>query len=338
VRRHWPLLVDAGLVVTVVVLFALSGTVISVPLAVAQLAPLIVRRRAPGVALVVIGAATAAHSLLGMARAVGYLPLALALYTAATQPSRRLRWWLCGGVAVVAATAGAIRHGPVEGGLLAGVAFVVTWLAGVERGEHLRDRTAHAAEGARLLSERRQADRQERLARRLHDSLAHTMTVMLVQTEALRSTADLAGPERDRLDAVLRAGRTALSEVRTALADQEDQDAHTLLADRLAAARAAGLEILPPPGDLPVLLARLLGEAAVNALRHDGPGTRLEVWYRPGELRLTSVPPRHRRSAAAPGGFGLRTLRTEIERAGGRLRYGPDQAGRWQVVAMLPSG
>lgn len=86
-RRHWRLAIDVALYVTLVTLYALSGTVLSVPLAVAQLAPLVWRRRAPGTVLAVISVATAAHSLLGMGRAVGYLPVSLAMYTAATHRS-----------------------------------------------------------------------------------------------------------------------------------------------------------------------------------------------------------------------------------------------------------
>jgi signal transduction histidine kinase len=347
-RRHWRLLVDLALSATLVTVFAVSGAVVSVPLAAAQLAPLAVRRRAPGLALVVIGAATAAHSLLGMARAVGYLPLALALYTAATHRSRALRWWLCGAVVAVATTAGAVRHGAVEGGLLAGVAFVITWLAGYERGEHQHERTEHAAESARLLMEKCLSEQHEQLARRLHDSLAHTMTVMLVQAEALRSTATLAPADRDRLDAVLLAGRGALAEVRTALADQDHSDATGVLTERLTATRAAGLRVSASLPDeltnLPTasreVLSRLVAEAATNALRHDGPGTRLTATLRHEggrcTLRLTSVAGRERLTRTS-GGFGLRSLTTNIAEVGGTLTYGPDPAGHWQIIATVPA-
>ncbi|WP_426511752.1 sensor histidine kinase [Dactylosporangium sp. McL0621] len=347
-RRHWRLAVDAALYALLVVLFTFSHSVVSVPLAVVQLLPLLIRRRYPGVALVVIAAATAAHSLLGMARAVGYLPMALALYGAATHRSPWVRWGVCGGAAVLVTVTGAIRHGPIEGGLLAAGALIVTWLFGVERGELLRERALIA----QLRLERHLADQaaatagsRERLARRLHDGLAHTVTVMLVQGEALRATAHLSAADEERLQGVLRAGRDALAEVRLALAEEAQRDAAATLDGRLAALRETGLSVDGVAGldALPEVAYRLVGEAATNALRHDGPGARLDaVLTRDGDtvaLRLMSTPATPRPPAAAPagGGFGLRSLADDVAAVGGTLTYGPSGTG-WRVVAEFPAG
>ncbi|MGI5176842.1 sensor histidine kinase [Dactylosporangium sp. CA-152071] len=349
--RHWRIAIDLTLYATLIVLYALSGTVISVPLAVAQLVPLVWRNRAPGTVLAVISVATAAHSLLGMGRAVGYLPVSLAMYTAATQRSPVVRWGVCAAATVLVTVAGAARRGPVEGGLLAAVALTVTWLAGVERGEHLRERAEHLRErGERRLAEQaaETARARERLARRLHDSLAHTMTVMLVQGEALRATAELAPADRRRLDTVLQAGRDALAEVRQALAEEAGDAEGATLTGRLAALREAGLSV---PGDpaagltrLPVAVrdvaARLVAEAATNALRHDGPGTTLTVTADEAAVRVTTRRP----SGAGPsgeaggGGYGLRSLDTDVRAAGGTLTYGPTATG-WRVTAeFTPAG
>ncbi|WP_433060036.1 sensor histidine kinase [Dactylosporangium sp. CS-033363] len=309
---------DIALYALLVVLFALSSTVVSWPLAVAQLVPLVFRRRYPGIALGLVAVATAAHSLLGMARAVGYLPVALAVYFAATQQSRWVRFGACGGALVLVTVAGAVRHGPIEGGLLAAVALIVTWLAGFERGELLRERAA--AETARS---------RERLARQLHDSLAHTMTVMLVQGEALRATAQLSPTDAERLHVVLQAGRDALAEVRRALAGEAPPDAAATLDGRLAGLRAAGLDVRNMHGldALPEIAHRLVSEAATNALRHDGPGARLDITVQEegtsSTLCVTSRP-------ADEDGFGLRSLAEDVAAAGGTLSYG------WQVTAVFP--
>ncbi|MFI5915957.1 sensor histidine kinase [Dactylosporangium sp. NPDC051541] len=351
-RRHWRPALDTALYALVAVLFAFSGTAISMPLAVGQLVPLLIRRRYPGIALGAIALATAAHSLLGMARAVGYLPVALAVFGAATHRSPWVRWGLCGGAVVLVTVTGAIRHGPVEGGLLAAVALTVTWLAGAERGQLLRERAViaqlrlerHLADQAAAA-----ADSRERLARRLHDSLAHTMTVMLVQGEALRTTAQLTAKDEERLALVLRAGRTALAEVRLALAEESQRDASVTLDARLAALREAGLDAEPVEGldTLPpaarAVAYRLVGEAATNALRHDGPGARLTAELVPDEstatLRLTSTSkaaPAHRRPAGPDaGGFGLSSLAEDVRAIGGRLSYGASDDG-WTVVARFP--
>ncbi|MET7424575.1 histidine kinase [Dactylosporangium sp. NPDC005555] len=370
-RRHWRLAIDLTLYSTLVTLYALSGTVISVPLAAGQLVPLVWRRVAPGTVLAVISAATAAHSLLGMGRAVGYLPVSLAMYTAATHRSPAVRWGMCGAAAVLVTVTGAIRRGPVEGGLLAAVALIVTWLAGVERGEHLRERAEHDRERAEHDRERAEHDREraehdreraerrlvereaetararERLARRLHDSLAHTMTVMLVQGEALRATARLAPDDRRRLDTVLGAGRDALAEVRLALAEEHRRDDAATLEERLTALREAGLSVQEGLAEaltvLPVavrqVVYRLTAEAATNALRHDGPGTTLRASVKDTALRLTTHRPpgaKPPRRAGGGGRYGLRSLETDALAAGGTLTYGPTADG-WQVTAEFPA-
>ncbi|MFC7529353.1 sensor histidine kinase [Actinoplanes sp. GCM10030250] len=352
---------DLALGAATAVLFVVAGTIVSVPLAMAQLVPLVWRRQFPAGVLILIGGATAAHTALGMSRAIGFLPATIALYTAATHRSVLIRWLLCPAVGLLVAVASGVRHGPVEGLLMAAVIVIVAWLAGVERGEHLGQREEaerQRAEAERQRLERRIAEREttaaadrERLARRVHDTLAHTVTVMLLQTEALRATASLDPEARRRLDVVLRAGREALAEVRTALADGDERDSATLLSDRLAALCAAGLRMsgkLPDLGDIssvPIraVADRLIGEAAANALRHGGPGSLLTITTARGDgtlmLRITS-----QSSSAARGrgegtatGMGLQSLSREIEENGGQLTYGPLGRSGWRVDASLPT-
>jgi signal transduction histidine kinase len=350
-RGQWQPLVDLALAAATATLFVLSGTTVSTPLAVAQLLPLVLRRRYPAAVLIVVGGATAAHTTLGMARAIGFFPATIALYTAATHRSPAIRWVLCPAIGLVMAGASAVRHGPVEGLLMAVVTVTVAWLAGVERSEHLHQRT----QAARLRLERRIAEQataaaedRERLARRVHDTLAHSVTVMLLQTEALRATATLDQAGERRLDVVLHAGRAALAEVRAALADHEPA---TLLADRLDSLRAAGLRLAGDPPDLRDVLPepvraitdRLVGEAATNALRHDGPGTLLTVTAVRGDgtliLRITSRPPGPAGGPAPrdTAGFGLRSLAEDLRGYGGSLVYGPLAPAGWLIEASLPS-
>jgi signal transduction histidine kinase len=337
IRRHGQQLADLALTGAVVLLFAASGTAVSAPLAVAQVAPLLVRRRHPAPVLIVVAAATAVHTTGGMARAIGFLPVTVAIFTAAAHRTTLTRWVLCPLAGLAVAAASAVRHGPVEGFLMAVVMVVVAWLAGVERDEHLRLRLEAVAS----------ADR-ERLARRVHDTLANTVTVMLLQTEALRSTAPLGPADRRRIDLVLAAGRSALAEVRSALADTPSVSSSFSLPERLGLLRASGLrapESLPPQlttdltPPLRDLADRLIGETATNALRHDGPGARLTVSaLRTGDrLTVRVVSDGGRASApAAGGGFGLQSLAEDIRGYGGSLVYGP-AGDSWEVVAVLPA-
>ncbi|WP_327003921.1 hypothetical protein OHA72_54210 [Dactylosporangium sp. NBC_01737] len=175
---------------------------------------------------------------------------------------------------------------------------------------------------------------------------------MVVQGEALRTTARLAPADERRLDTVLRAGRDALAEVRLALAEEAERDTAATLTARLDALREAGL-VVPPAlaDDLAVLPAgvrevafRLAGEVATNALRHDGPGAilRADLDRADGHwtLRLTSHRPSAAGAATGPaggGGYGLRSLDADVRAAGGTLRYGPRDAG-WHVTAEFPDG
>ncbi|MFI6158928.1 sensor histidine kinase [Micromonospora sp. PTRAS2] len=354
---HWQRPVDVTLGVALACLFLVSGTVVSAPLAVAQLLPLAWRRRAPQAVVAVVGAATAVHTLAGMARSIGFLPVTLALYSAAAHRSPWIRWGMCGAVTAAVTAASGQRHGLVEGGVFAAAVCIVAWLAGVERGEHLRERTGYVAENARLRWEqtlaRQAADaaaERERLHRRLHDTLAHTVTVMVVQAEALRSTTPLPPADLARLDRVLAAGRGALADVRAALADQPEPDPAATLADRLQTLREAGLSLPPtlPDGldDLPAsvraLAHRLIGETATNALRHDGVGSSLDIAVDRTDDVLTVALTSNARGGAGeaapsgPAGFGLRSLSRDVTAQGGTLRHGRSGGSHWRVVATLP--
>ncbi|MFD8556523.1 sensor histidine kinase [Streptosporangium canum] len=355
-RVRWQYVVDAALGVSLAGLFVFGGMTVSPLLAVAQTLPLAWRRRAPGAVLGVVGLATAAHMSMGMSRTAGYMPVLLAIYTAAASRSAAVRWGLCGLTVVV--VAGTLHRDLVEGALPAVAVSAVAWLAGAERSRHLRERTALVAESTRLRLEQRIADAEmaaaadrERLARRLHDTLAHTVTVMLIQTEALRSTARLEPVDVDRVDRVLGAGRDALAEVRGAIAELDSREVSASaddLAERLDQLRAAGLDLsaaLPEglaglPAPMLAVVHRLIGEAATNALRHGGPGTRLDlrVEQDTGRVTVSMVSDRGRGAggARAGAGYGLRSLARDVETFGGTLVYGPLEGRSWSVVATFP--
>ena len=247
-RAHWRIAIDLALYATLVTLYVMSGTVISVPLAVAQLLPLVWRRRAPGTVLAVISVATAAHSLLGMGRAVGYLPVSLAVYGAATQRSPAVRWGVCGAATVLVTVAGAIRRGPVEGGLLAAVAFT-RHLAGRRRTRRAPPRAGHDRRAAPGAAPRR-AGRGPARPRTAGPAAArqprpHDDGHAGAGRGAAGTTARLAPADEQRLDTVLRGRRDALAEVRLALAEEGRQDAAATLTERLDALREAGLAVPP---------------------------------------------------------------------------------------------
>ncbi|MFE0020926.1 sensor histidine kinase [Amycolatopsis sp. NPDC059021] len=287
-------------------------------LSVVQLAPLLFCRRAPAVVLGVITVATVAHLLLDQPRNTMYVPVLLALYH-----TPRRGFAVCAAVAVGAAVFPA--KGPWDGTALALAVCSMAWLLGAER-------------------RRQVADRAERAARRLHDTLAQTTAVMLVQAETLRAVGELTDADRARLDTLVTAGRGALTLVRRTLDDlREDTERPPELADVLAQLRTAGLILDGDPALPPLarpmreLAERVIAETAVNALRHNGPGVRLTFEIQPGEDRLL-ITARNviKASPGAAAGYGLASLAEQVRAVGGAWSAG-DRDGVWVVSAELPA-
>jgi signal transduction histidine kinase len=209
-----------------------------------------------------------------------------------------------------------------------------------------------------LRSARAAAEERNRIARELHDVIAHCLTVMVVQTSAARtivgSDADAA---RDALAVVERAGRDALVELRRIVGvlrhSDEIQGAPTpglsqlgVLADRAA---AAGLpvtlsvsgrpEALSPSLDL--VAYRLVQEAVTNAIKHAGPA-RSEVQVRIGadELELavrdTGRGPGRGETPAGGSGHGLVGMGERVALYGGEFRAAARAEGGFEVCARIP--
>ncbi|MEU7742474.1 sensor histidine kinase [Nonomuraea sp. NPDC049158] len=214
------------------------------------------------------------------------------------------------------------------------------------------ERRSRLAEGAQAVLEER-----ARIARELHDVVAHHMSVIAIQAEAvpLKAAGDPA-----RLEAGLAEIRSlsleAIAELRQVLGVLRDQDGRTDTApqpglDRLdelvSNARAAGLTVgveLPdqPLGELPPAVGlsayRIVQESLSNAMRH-APGATVTVAVARADdalrLHVTNGP------GAAPGGpegtaQGLVGMRERAALLGGTLEAGPIEGGGFQVAARLP--
>ena len=269
-------------------------------------------------------------------------------------------------VIVLAASVTVVRNGPsstADDLISVPVMFGIGWLVGWA----LRERTerTEAAEERALRAERERetaarvavAEERGRIARELHDVVAHAVSMMLLQVGAVRHRMPAAAAaDREALRNVEEAGRNALTEMRRLLnAMRQDDDAaelapHPGLADleRLAHdVGAAGLSVdlkvvgdvaeLPPGLDLSAY--RIVQEALTNSLRHSG-GDRAEVTvaHEPGELRL-EVRDHGSRTATSDGsghGHGLVGLRERVKLFGGEMYAGPAPGGGFLVRAQLP--
>lgn len=235
-------------------------------------------------------------------------------------------------------------------------ALEIAWLvAAGAAGEALRqaERRADEAERTREETARRRAD-EERLhiARELHDSLTHQISVIKVQAEAAVHVADKRGePVPEALLAIREAGREASRELRATLEALRDDDSgppHGLerVPDLVEQARNTGLDAtLTIEGDrqgLPAALDRtvyrIVQESLTNITRHAAAtSASVHIDYRPGALTVrvdddgTATP----RSTPTPG-VGLLGMRERVSALGGSLRTEPRGQGGFSVQAELP--
>ncbi|MFK0253603.1 sensor histidine kinase [Streptomyces sp. NPDC090445] len=190
-----------------------------------------------------------------------------------------------------------------------------------------------------------------RIARELHDSIGHALTVAVVQAGAARAAGDPEFTER-ALAAIEDIGRAALEDLERVLivlreSSQQPSQRPTLAeADRLLeSARASGAEVDAQlsgaleklPGPVTREGYRILQEALTNVLRHCGPvPVRVRVEMSADSLDLEVTNPLPTRLAFMSGsGTGLRGMRERAALLGGEAETGPFE-GNWRVRARLP--
>ncbi|MFG3254837.1 sensor histidine kinase [Streptomyces sp. NPDC048172] len=338
-------------------------------LAVSLLA-LLGRRRWPVPVVVVTGAACAGWALYGHIGELLNLPVLVALYTLAADGSRR-RTLLTGLAASLTSGAVAFAVGQDVANPQGLPVLEMLWpLVPLLLGAVVRTRRqlldAYAARAARAEEEReREAERRVhaervRIARELHDIVAHTVAAMTVQAGVALDALDVR-PElsRQAMRQVRDSGKEAVRELRSTV---------TVLRanDRDGEPRAAA----PGLGELPALVARFEGggltvaltregpeeglsavtgltayrivqEALTNVVRHSGARhAAVSTARRDGSLTVEVVDdgdgPPEAPAPAAPGGFGLVGMRERAAAAGGAVEHGPAPGGGFRVRARLP--
>jgi signal transduction histidine kinase len=258
---------------------------------------------------------------------------------------------LFGGLSVLYAVGPGAPGGSTLNDALAAVLFstAVPWLAGVAVG---RQRRARAAD--RLLEEDRvrAAMERTRLARDVHDLVAHSVSLMVVQAEAAEALLPSA-PERsvEALRAVQDAGRRALGEMRRTVAAlrsgepaQDDPDLSALPA-LLDAVRSAGLPVTVVtegrprqlPADVERSAYRVIREGLTNAVRHsDRTGVLVRLGYGADRVDVTLVDEGRPVRRRLPGGHGVLGMRELVTGLGGTFDAGPAADGRQVLHAVLP--
>jgi signal transduction histidine kinase len=322
-------------------------------LTLAMSVPFAWRRRFPFLVLGLAAGVLAVRGLLHHDLISAFAALLIAAYglgsysRTARHYARWLGWAaLAAALAVVATSQGNRLSGaPLA---LLGAAFVLGDAASARRAE-----SAAAVEAAH------QAER-TRIARELHDLVAHQLAAITIQAGAARMAAS--SPPDPVLSAVEQLAREALAELNHllgALRREPDgsvprppaptlADLGSLLAASREAGIAAGLEITGGPRPLPpgveLSVYRIVQEALANTGRH-APGAAISVTlhYQAGQLRVDVVntaPPAVKHPAWPlpwpPGGRGVRGMRERAELYGGQLTAGPRPGGGFAVTAVIP--
>ena len=375
-REDW---VDLGLAALIAVVVTVEGVFHTLGTAghgeaaawgLAEIAPLAVRRRFPlAVWLTILALVTAQAAVTGTNEGGGvFFSLLVGAYTVGAHTRRRTAVAsLLLLVPVVAYT-----NWRSTGNLFDDTTFIVAllsgfWTAGrvvwsrnqlvlrlAEQSEDLR--RGRAAEARALAAEQR-----ERIARDVHDVVAHSVSLMVVQAEAGEAQLPADDASAECLRAIQRVGRSTLTELRGLLSalgedtggpDQPDplrapsprlRDADLLIGELAAAGLAVDLSLEGDVGQLPagVDLAayRILQEALTNALRHAGTATvRARVLAGPDEVVVDVVDAGggHRANGHDPHvGHGLVGMRERVRLYGGEVQAGPTDDG-FRVHARIP--
>jgi signal transduction histidine kinase len=320
-------------------------------------AALVWRQTAPLATLAVAGGTVVVNAAVG--GAIGFLewPAWIALFTCFDVGDRRVR--TAAGAITALAIAGYVvfdRGDPV--GALPGI--VIHFLIAMVIGDLSSRRARAAATEARNAAESRQqalaAERllhteRGRLARELHDSLGHTVNVMVLQAGVGRRVfADNPGFAREALVSIETVGRAALEELNRLLrvlqpdergAPDPFSPTATDLEQLVERVRATGrpVQLRADVGELPEGTARavyrIVQEALTNAVRHTPAGAiSVDVTRQGGDVLLEVGNECDRLPAPVPG-HGLVNMRERARLEGGVLEAGPVEGG-FRVRAVLP--
>ncbi|WP_055525368.1 sensor histidine kinase [Streptomyces graminilatus] len=336
------------------------------------------RRRMPERMLLLAGAVGVAQLVLDIKTVPADFAFLVIVYTvAASGPRWASRYALIGGL--LASPLAQLRwpeDGPSGAGRLAlmiftAVPYALAWVLG----DSLRTRRAYFAQleerAARLEREREAqakvavAAERARIARELHDVVAHNVSVMVVQADGAAYVLDTAPDQAKKaLETISGTGRQALAEMRRLLGvlrtgehqegcEYVPQPDVEQLGELIEQCRTSGLPVdyriegtpRPLPSGVELTAYRIVQEALTNTRKHGGPNTGASVrlvYFDDGLGLLVEddgkgAPHEHYEEGGADGrGHGLIGMRERVGMVGGTLDAGPRPGGGFRISALLP--
>jgi len=316
------------------------------------------RRSQPLAVLWVTVIATALSAAIGYSELAGGYAMLVALYDVGRHATHE-RWSYIGLGGALAVLGFDYLIGEVTA---AAVGFGIVVLSGVWYiGRQVRMRAERAAQLEREQAadaHRAVAEERTRIARELHDVVAHRVSLMTVQAGAAKTVAG-SDPQAalQAMEAVEHAGRQALDELRHLLGVLRPEADGGLLGPQPGLAdvarlveqfKEAGLDVsltmVDVPTDLPARVDlsayRIVQEALTNVLKHAGPGAQSEVRLSTDNGAVAiEVSDEGDAATTLPGsGHGIMGMRERALLLGGSLTAGPHADGGFRVVARLPIG
>lgn len=328
----------------------------AVLLAALTVAPIALRQIAPVITMSVIVLALAAFLLYGYENAPGGgIGLVVAMFTVATlRPA-----WVATIMFTASLAAMALLLSAAPGGVLwphvaqAALILGVVWALG----ETTR-RWARRVETAAVRSERAVAAERVRIARELHDIVAHHLSVISLQAGAAEYVLDVdPAAARNAIVTVGGASRDALLDMRRLLnvlrvdqhgePDLRPQPGLAQLDELVERTRSAGLPVVVTvtgspralPAGVDLCAYRVAQESLTNVLKHAGPArARVDLRYqeRTIELAITDDGSKRPPYRGSPDSYGISGMRERADLYGGVLTAGPNPAGGFAVILRLP--
>ncbi|MFJ9030371.1 histidine kinase [Streptomyces sp. NPDC102274] len=370
-RPPWPSTLFLAVFVLVGTAFAAAGQPDRQPLdgyarllLLAGAALLLFRRKHPVIVVFGVSATALVYFAAGYPYGPVFVTVAVASFAAIVTGHRRAAWWAVGTLWVghLLIAHWLYRWLPPAHDRLAPwgqelviAAFVVALCAASELVRVRREQWAREDAERTVAKKRRENEERLRIARELHDVLAHSISVINVQAGVGLALLD-SDPEQARtaLTTIKAASKEALGEVRQVLdtlrtpgdAPRAPAPGLDRLPELVEQAASAGLTVgirrdgeraaLPPGTD--VAAFRIIQEALTNVVRHSGSRTaEIGLGYAPGllELRIDDAGPATGGDAGG-GGNGLVGMRERAAALGGTIEAGPRADGGFRVRATLP--
>jgi len=351
-----------------------GGTVVHAALAALATLPLLVRNRYPVAVIAIVTLSASLQFQLGAGLGQGWFALLLATYALGAHAELPLS-----AVGLVPVGAGILAidlprlmaGAPIDEVVPVWATIALIWMAG----RWVRGRRQESADlrlaAARLELEREArataavADERARIARELHDLVAHSMSVINLQAQGARRVLEIDPvAAAQALASIEAASREGLDEMRRLLAvlrTTEDraglrpQPGLTQLAPLVAQVRDAGLDVTlevdgeprPLPSGVELAAYRVVQEALTNALKHGRPGrAQVRLRYRAAEVEI-EIDNQTDVGAASPGhaagpdregpGHGLIGMRERVSLYGGVFEAGRQPGGAFVVRVRLPA-